>query len=134
MRGDVADAARMGKVGGVHVRTGVFLANPASQERRGIDTTGGSAAPAPAVTVSAGSLGYFTIFTPRRACAAKGLSDCSWTGLYNYIYSVCKKFFKTQKILTFRSPFQHRKASLPIQWPPVQLMSWASLRGLRKSC
>ena len=52
------------------------------------------------------------IDTPRRACAAKGLSDCSWTGLYNYIYSVCKKILKTQKILTFRSPFQHRKASL----------------------
>ena len=55
-------------------------------------------------------------------------------GLDYMVYSVCKKNFKTQKILTFRSPFQHRKASLPIQWPPVQLMSWASLRGLRKSC
>ena len=39
VRGDVADAARMGNVGGVHVPTGMFLANPAGQERRGIATT-----------------------------------------------------------------------------------------------
>ena len=58
-----------------------------------------------------------TVVTPRRACAAKGLSDCSWTGLYSF--SVCKNNFKTQKILAFRSPFQHRKTSVPIQWPPV---------------
>ena len=51
------------------------------------------------------------LLTPRHACAAKGLSDCSWTGLYIYIR---KKKIETQKILTFRTPFQHRKASLGI--------------------
>ena len=24
----------------------------------------------------------YQVITPRRACAAKGLSDCSWTGIY----------------------------------------------------
>ena len=31
----------------------------------------------------------YEIITPRCACAAKGSSDCSWTGLYSlYIYTV----------------------------------------------
>ena len=39
------------------------------------------------------------LITPRRACAAKGLSDCSWTGLYNYIiiYIVSAKNFSKLK-------------------------------------
>ena len=43
------------------------------------------------------------IITPRCACAAKGLSDCSWTGLYSlYIYSVCKIFFQNSKNTHFQ--------------------------------
>ena len=49
------------------------------------------------------------IITPRRACAAR--SEVISLGLD--IVSA-KKIFGTQKILTFRSPFQHRKASLRI--------------------
>ena len=52
----------------------------------------------------------YLITMQRRACAAKGSSDCSWTGLRS-IYSVCNFFFET---LTFRSPFQPKKASLRI--------------------
>ena len=51
-------------------------------------------------------------FYPVRACASKGLCDRSWCLLY-----ICKKksnFFLSFKILTFRHPFQHRKASLRI--------------------
>ena len=43
---------------------------------------------------------------------SEGSSDCSWTGIY--IVSAKNFFFKTHKILTFRSPFQHRKASFRI--------------------
>ena len=53
-------------------------------------------------------------------------------GLDYMVYSVCKKIFKTQKILTFRSPFQHRKASLPIQWPSVQVGALLRMRTSTK--
>ena len=48
---------------------------------------------------------------PARACASKGLCDRSWCLLY-IIY--LQNFFLSFKILTFRRPFQHRKASLRI--------------------
>ena len=51
---------------------------------------------------------------PARACASKGLCDRSWCLLYIYILYICKDFFLSFKILTFRRPFQHRKASLRI--------------------
>ena len=40
-----------------------------------------------------GGLSASSFVTPRHACAAKELSDCSWT----YIYSVCKKNPKLKK-------------------------------------
>ena len=72
-------------------------------------------------------------FYPACACASKGLCDRSWCLLYIYIY-ICKDFFLSFKILTFRCPFQHRKASLRIQSPSVYLSSSRSLRVQCKSC
>ena len=54
------------------------------------------------------------IYYPACACASKGLCDRSWC-LYKKKLHICKKisnFFLSFKILTFRHPFQHRKASL----------------------
>ena len=67
---------------------------------------------------SAGSDGPFCLIItnyPARACASKGLCDRSWC-LYIIIILlyICKDFFLSFKILTFRRPFQHRKASLLI--------------------
>ena len=51
------------------------------------------------ISLSQSSRHYLIFFTPRRACAAKGLSDCSWTGLYNYIY---RNFFQNSKNTHFQ--------------------------------
>ena len=57
------------------------------------------------------------IFTPRAHARARGY--VIGRGVYYilyiiYILYICKDFFLSFKILTFRRPFQHRKASLRI--------------------
>ena len=51
-----------------------------------------------------------TIVTPRAHARARGYV----IGRGVYIVYICKDFFLSFKILTFRRPFQHRKASLRI--------------------
>ena len=63
------------------------------------------------------------VITQHCTCAARGQMIAP--GLYK-LY-VCKKSFRTFKILTFRSPLQQRKA---FQLPPVHLSSSRSFRGL----
>ena len=51
------------------------------------------------------------VITPRAHARARGY--VIGRGVCFYIY-ICKDFFLSFKILTFRRPFQHRKASLRI--------------------
>ena len=55
------------------------------------------------------------IFTPRTHARARGYVIVIGRGVHIAIVAyICKDFFLSFKILTFRRPFQHRKASLRI--------------------
>ena len=62
------------------------------------------------------SVGTGSIITPRAHARARGyvIGRGVYYILYIYILYICKDFFLSFKILTFRRPFQHRKASLRI--------------------
>ena len=64
----------------------------------------------PTALVAASENGHCEIITPCAHARARGYV----IGRGVYIVYICKDFFLSFKILTFRRPFQHRKASLRI--------------------